>query len=240
MARYTIRDRHRHRSSSMHRVPCWQDGSRCRIRGEMYESAICPVYFMVFMPCSADLQRISYILCCYFVSNSRSIFGFMIPYGAENLVIDVYLIQSQPLSDHTSVTKRQMYWRWSVRLLIPFFLDPAVTDLLLFASYTLCLENLVTTSANPTVQPWRTSILTVPASSAACVITLCSARPNQLEKANLRSQHTSTSIHPSIIRIPNSFPPPPPNMHPKTRQSAKDKNTPFPSLSKLQIRHQGR
>ncbi len=97
--------------------------------------------------------RIFYILCC-FVSNSRSIFGFMIPYGAENLVIDVYLIQSQPLSDHTSVTERQMYWRWSVRLLIPSRYGSSTPLLLTFSSSHHTLFALKTSSPLQPTQPF--------------------------------------------------------------------------------------
>ncbi len=105
--------------------------------------------FHGFHALQRGFARIFYILC-YFVSNSCSIFGFMIPYGAENLVIDVYLIQSQPLSDHTSVTERQMYWRWSVGLLISSRYGSSTPLLLTFSS---SHHTLFVLKTSPPLQP---------------------------------------------------------------------------------------
>ena len=106
--------------------------------------------FHSFHALQRGFARIFYILYCYFVSNSRSIFGFMIPYGPENLVIDVYLIQSQPLSDRTSLTERQMYWRWSVGLLISSRYGSSTPLLLTFSS---SHHTLFVLKTSPPLQP---------------------------------------------------------------------------------------
>ncbi len=131
--------------------------------------------FHSFHALQRGFARIFYILCCYFVSNSRSIFGFMIPYGAENLVIDVYLIQSQPLSDHTSVTERQVYWRWSMGLLISSRYGSSTPLLLTFSSSHHISITLKTSSPLQPTQPFS---LEEYQSSQYCPVALHASSPS--------------------------------------------------------------
>lgn len=94
-ARYTIQHHRRRSSSSRHRVPCWQDGNRCRTRGEMYEKCYTSCLFHGFFHTLPAL--ISYILCYYlyspilFLFSVFTIYPPIVPTKMTVIVFDIYL-----------------------------------------------------------------------------------------------------------------------------------------------------